>query len=253
MKLFLDNNSFIETDEPLDISIPMVAGDENLRAWYVDPPRMEPVRANGFIGAVEEGGSVNFRNIFFNPHGHGTHTECLGHITKNVFSVNQVLTKFISKAQLITIEPQEVDNTEHHEKDQIITKQQLDQIEWDESIEALIIRTIPNRVQKMHLDYSASNPPYLSIDCLETIDKLGIKHLLIDLPSVDRESDAGVLAFHHGFWKIPHKPDHERTITELIFVENSIEDGVYLLDLQMAPFENDASPSRPVLYAIKKV
>lgn len=253
MKFFLENNSYIETDEPLDISIPMVAGEENLRAWYVDPPRMEAVRANGFIGAVEEGGSVNFRNIFFNPHGHGTHTECLGHITKKVFSVNQVLTKFICKAQLVTIEPQVIDNSEDHEKDQIITKKQLDQIEWNEAIEALIIRTIPNKEQKMHLDYSASNPPYLSSDCLETIDKLGIKHLLIDLPSVDRESDGGALAFHHGFWKIPHQPDHERTITELIFVENAIEDGVYILDLQMAPFENDASPSRPVLYRIKKV
>lgn len=253
MKFYLDDKSFIETDEPLDISIPIVTGDENLRAWYVDPPRMEPVRANGFVGAVEEGGAVNFRNIFFNPHGHGTHTECLGHIIKEVYSVNEVLTKFICKAQVVTIEPKSIDNQEYNERDLIITKELLDQIEWDETIEALIIRTVPNDEQKKHKDYSASNPPYLSIDCLETIDRLGIKHLLIDLPSVDRESDEGVLAFHHGFWKVPHQPDHQRTITELVFVKNSIMDGVYILELQMAPFENDASPSRPVLYKIEKV
>lgn len=253
MKLFLDNNSFIETDEPLDISIPMVEGAENLRAWYVDPPRMEPVRANGFVGAVEEGGAVNFRNIFFNPHGHGTHTECLGHITKVVYSVNDVLTKFMCKAQVISIKPEIIHNKEYNEQDLVITKEQLDQVKWDESIEALIIRTIPNQDQKTHKDYSATNPPYLSLDCLETIDSLGIKHLLIDLPSVDRESDGGKLEFHHGFWKVPHNPDHERTITELIFVENTIEDGTYILELQMAPFVNDASPSRPVLYKIKKV
>ena len=81
MKLFLSDGTFIETDKPIDISIPLTNDNYNPRAWYVDPPVFEPVRANGFIGSRKEGGAVNFRNIFFNPHGHGTHTECLGHIT----------------------------------------------------------------------------------------------------------------------------------------------------------------------------
>jgi len=33
-----------------------------------------------------------------------------------------------------------------------------------------------------------------------------------------------------------------------VYVPNSIEDGIYLLNLQIASFENDASPSKPVLY-----
>ena len=74
---------------------------------------------------------------------------------------------------------------------------------------------------------------------------------MIDLPSVDRESDGGALAFHHGFWKVPEDPQFDKTITELIYVDNEIEDGVYVLDFQMAPFVNDASPSRPVLYKIE--
>jgi hypothetical protein len=41
------------------------------------------------------------------------------------------------------------------------------------------------------------------------------------------------------------------TITELIFVENEVRDGSYLLNLQMASFVNDASPSKPVLYKIE--
>ena len=71
---------------------------------------------------------------------------------------------------------------------------------------------------------------------------------MIDTPSVDREEDGGVLAFHHAFWQVPENPQFDKTITELIFVDNSIKDGVYLLELQMAAFENDASPSRPTLY-----
>ena len=46
-------------------------------------------------------------------------------------------------------------------------------------------------------------------------------------------------------------PQNERmdaSITEMIYVPDEIEDGTYLLELQFAPFENDASPSRPVLY-----
>ena len=77
-----------------------------------------------------------------------------------------------------------------------------------------------------------------------------INHFLIDLPSVDRENDKGKLAFHHAFWHVPENPNHSKTITEFIFVPESCLDGEYLLNLQVAPIENDASPSRPVLYKI---
>jgi hypothetical protein len=75
---------------------------------------------------------------------------------------------------------------------------------------------------------------------------------LIDLPSVDRECDGGDLVFHHAFWEVPQNPNHERTITELIYVRNEVEDGKYILELQVAPFKNDAAPSRPILYKIEK-
>jgi len=39
----------------------------------------------------------------------------------------------------------------------------------------------------------------------------------------------------------------DSTITELIYVPNEVLDGAYLLNLQIAPFESDASPSRPLL------
>jgi arylformamidase len=36
----------------------------------------------------------------------------------------------------------------------------------------------------------------------------------------------------------------------MIYVPNSIFDGTYLLNIQIASFENDASPSKPVLYML---
>ena len=110
MRLYLNENEYIDTNEPLDLSIGLQAGEGNLRAWYVNPPTFEPVRANGFIGSVKEGGGVNFRDVFFNPHGHGTHTECHGHITPEVVSVNQKLRTYFFKARLISVQPEILDN-----------------------------------------------------------------------------------------------------------------------------------------------
>ena len=81
----------------------------------------------------------------------------------------------------------------------------------------------------------------------------GVKHLLIDLPSVDKEIDGGALLAHRAFWEYPEKTNLERTITELIYVKNSILDGLYLLNLQISSFENDACPSKPVLYELEVV
>lgn len=246
MRLYLNENEYIDTNEPLDLSIGLQAGEGNLRAWYVNPPIFEPVRANGFIGSVEEGGGVNFRDVFFNPHGHGTHTECHGHITPEVVSVNQKLRTYFFKARLVSVQPEILENG-----DELITKSLLEEKMDDSPIEALIIRTLPNDKDKTSKNYSDTNPPYLDLSVMEIIEKHSIQHLLVDMPSVDRESDEGKLAFHHSYWNVPENPN-DKTITELIYVKDEIEDGLYILEMQMAPFENDASPSRPVLYEIKK-
>jgi kynurenine formamidase len=249
MRLYLDSARYIETVNPIDLSISLKNGIECVRAWYVDAPAMEPVRANGWVGSIQEGGSVNFRDISFNPHGHMTHTECLGHITDEVFSVNDVVRDFFSLAQIVTISPREIVAPDG-KIDHVIFPDHFDEIVWHADIEALIIRTLPNTESKLHMNYSDSNPPYLDVRCIEKINALGIRHLLIDQPSVDRELDGGALAFHHAYWNVPDLPNHERTITELIYVPNSVDDGLYMLELQLAPFENDAAPSRPVVYEI---
>lgn len=248
-QFYLDNRRFIDLTKPLDISIPMRGDSKNLRAWYVDSPRFEPVRTDKYVGSVAEGGSVNFRNIYFNPHGHGTHTECLGHITKEVYSVNDIINRYFFKAQVISVLPKRRDNM--GKVDFVITRDQLEKLKLE--AEALIIRTLPNDQLKKSKNYSATNPPYFEADCADLIIEKGVKHLLVDVPSVDREEDNGELAFHHRFWEVPNKPNFERTITELVFVHNEIKDGEYVLNLQISPFVNDAAPSRPILYQIENL
>jgi arylformamidase len=250
MKFYLNNSQFIDTNLPLDISIPLSNNVKNPRAWYVDLPVFEPVMENGFIGSVANGGSVNFRNIYFNPHGHGTHTECLGHITPEVFSVNSSMKNYFFITEVITIEPTIQINPNDQKEDRIILKEDLINALKGKTCEALVLRTSPNIIQKKHTNYTQSNPVYLHVDCVDVLNQAGVKHFLLDLPSVDREEDGGALLFHHAFWQVPGNPQFDKTITEMIFVDNAILDGNYILEMQIAPFENDASPSRPVLYKI---
>ena len=88
------NHHQIDLSKPIDISIPLTNTEDNPIAWYIEKPVIEPVKFGNWVGKVSEGSSTNFNNIFFNPHGHGTHTECLGHITKAFYSINQCLKRF---------------------------------------------------------------------------------------------------------------------------------------------------------------
>ncbi|MBY0487425.1 MAG: cyclase family protein [Flavobacteriaceae bacterium] len=255
MIALIENKYEIDLSKPIDISIPLSNTDKNPIAWYIEKPKIEPVVFGDWIGKVSEGSSTNFNNIFFNPHGHGTHTECLGHITREFYSINQCLKQFFFTAELISITPEDING------DLVITKNQIEIALHKDSTDAetssaLIIRTLPNLESKKHKNYSKTNPPYLSEEAAIYIREIGTQHLLIDLPSVDREEDEGKLLAHKAFWNVKdvnNLNDDARlscTITEMIFVEETIQDGSYILNLQIASFENDASPSKPILYKI---
>lgn len=248
------NNKTIQVDlsKPIDISIPLSNTEDNPIAWYVEKPVIEPVRFDKWVGKVSSGmSSTNFNNILFNPHGHGTHTECLGHITHDFYSVNKALKQFFFIAELVSVTP-EIEN-----EDLVITKIQIEKALNSERPEAIIIRTLPNDMSKLSRKYSHTNPPFLSEAAAIFIRESGIKHLLIDLPSVDKEKDEGKLLAHKAFWNVTDVKNlnsdarMDCTITEMIFVADEVQDGSYLLNLQIASFENDASPSKPVLYLIK--
>lgn len=100
-------------------------------------------------------------------------------------------------------------------------------------------------------------PSFFSIDAMAYIVSLGVKHLLVDIPSVDRLFDDGHLSSHNIFWETKSKQlnpkTQNKTITEMIFVSEIIKDGSYLLNLQIPAFVSDATPSRPILYKINEL
>lgn len=231
--------------QPLDISLPLRFNEAGVNAWYAPWPAAEPVVAGSFVGSVARGGSVNFFEVRLNPHGNGTHTECVGHISPEQESVSRALDRYHFSARLVSLYPEPQAGG-----DRVITARQLSELLQPAEVEAVIIRTYPNDRRKLEANYSGSNPPYLEAAAAALLADYGVEHLLLDLPSVDREADAGRLAAHRAFWRYPQATRPAATITELIYVPDTIGDGCYLLQLAVPPFELDAAPSRPVLYAL---
>lgn len=240
-----------EADLRQGYDLSLAVADVGPRAWYVDDPKIEPVMTSRFTGSVARGGAVNFFDVCFNPHGHGTHTECLGHITREKQSVNQSFKQWMLTSRVVSIAPVTLSSDRSEwvrAGDRVITPEQLALVMGTDPVDALIVRSLPNQESRKTRNYSESNPPYFLPESMDWLNKSGVQHLLTDLPSVDREEDGGLLRAHHVFWGVPEKPQPNKTITELIYVAEEIPDGLYLLNLQVAAIENDAAPSRPVIY-----
>jgi hypothetical protein len=145
--------------------------------------------------------------------------------------------------------------------DQVITVQSLSlpaaNAEPDPSLpSALVVRTLPNAESKLDRRYDESSiPPYFDTEAMELIVAAGYEHLLVDLPSIDRLYDNGRLTNHRIFWNVEagsfdvgSRTRRHSTITEMIYVPDGVDDGKYLLNLQIAPFATDAAPSRPLIF-----
>jgi hypothetical protein len=225
------------------------------------------------------------------PHCNGTHTECVGHITHRRISVHDSLKDAFVLATLVSLQPENaIESGENYsidlkETDKLITRKAIENalnlvrtasgsdlptadfenlegevkaLATASGPDSLIIRTLPNDESKKTKIYSGENvPPFFSTEAMEFIVEKKVKHLLVDLPSIDRIFDEGKLSNHRLFWNVEagafetnEKSRIENTITELIFVAEEIPDGNYLLNLQIAPFASDAAPSRPILFRL---
>jgi len=258
----------VNIGECIDISIPLLFNGLQPNTYNVDIAASKAVETADFIGDTRRGGSCNFEEYKLIPHCNGTHTECVGHISYERISIHETLKEAFIPSVLVTVMP--VDATRADEtydpafktEDKIITAKSLERAiaEYNKDfLEALIIRTFPNDESKKSRMYMEKQPPFFSADAMTLINELGVNHLLVDIPSVDRAFDEGKLTAHHIFWNVEqgshdiNEQNHSlKTITEMIYIPDEVKDGEYMLNLQIAPFVSDASPSRPLLFRIKK-
>lgn len=229
--------------------------------------RSEPLAAGGFVGDTRAGGSCNCEAVTVVPHCNGTHTEGPGHVTRERLSVHESAMKPLYLAALVSVsagdaaDSGETSDPAPRRGDRLITARAISAALAAVGcgpVEALVVRTLPNDPGKRKRDWMAPPlPPYFSREAMSLLVENGVRHLLTDLPSVDRLLDEGRLAGHRVFFGIPPgggaTADVGRpatTITEMIYVPDTTRDGLYALSLQVAAWVSDAAPSRPVLYPL---
>lgn len=255
----------LDIASPYDISIPLTFNASNPVCWGAPMAHAKTYCSDGFVGDTRQGGSCNVAEYHIIPHCQGTHTECVGHITNQPITIHH-LRDVLIPATLITVFPRVLDEVSDrylpdcYGSDFVITRGALEgQLQKRESdfLQGLIIRTFPNDASKRTRNYLNQMPPFLSLDAIEYIVQLGVQHLLVDVPSVDRIMDGGHLHVHRQFWGVApgsHDVDPEtasqKTITEMVFVPDHIRDGNYLMNLQFPSFVADVAPCRPLLYRV---
>ncbi|WMS89156.1 cyclase family protein [Pleionea litopenaei] len=268
MRLSVEGHDYrVDMSAAINIAIPLSFDQAQPNHFGAEYASAEVLQDGEFIGDTTLGGSCNVRRLHITPHCNGTHTESVSHIVNQPIAVGQ-LAQSLLPATLITVIPSlakdTFDSYTHAltDNDKVISKSalvtELSSIDspW---VEALIVRTLPNEEVKKTLTYNNDNqPPFFTHDAIDYLIEKGVKHLIVDFPSIDKMYDHGLLSNHRRFWNVAigiHAiTEHTRidqTITELAFIANDVNDGHYLLSLNIAPFETDAAPSRPVLYPME--
>ncbi len=250
----------------VDISIPMRFDGPQPNAYGVERASAKTCEYGDLVGDTRRGGSCNFEQYSLIPHCNGTHTECVGHITDERIAIRDCLKEAFFPALLISVTPTKLRGSresyphEANDDDVVVTSRAVrDAINLIQAktggFDALIVRSLPNSESKLSAQYDKDVPPYFTSEAISLINGLEIGHLICDLPSIDRLHDGGNLANHSIFWNVPAGSNEagpgarrERTITELAFLPDAVADGLYLLNLQIAPFQADAAPSRPILF-----
>ena len=238
-----------------------------------------PYSVPGFSGSVATGASCNCDVVTVIPHCNGTHTECVGHLTREPFDAYRLVPTGLTEALLLTVapvaaalEPGESTEPAPHTDDRLVTRRALETA-WASHADAanarppvLVLRTrheaapASDAAAPARADATAVPPPaYLTREAALLLVEWGIEHLVIDLPSIDREHDEGRLTAHRIFFGLPANSRElaqatrpQATVTEFAAIPNDLEDGAYLLAIHAPAWRGDAVPSRPLLYPFQQ-
>ncbi|GAA4361795.1 cyclase family protein [Kangiella marina] len=260
----------LELSQACSIAIPLTFDAHQPNHFGADKATSSALEAGGFVGDTRRGGSCNVRSISMVPHCNGTHTETVQHIVDEPAPVGDSLSSSLASCYVLSVTPETADSSDEtyqpnlEASDKVITKQaleaQLSTADLD-LMGAIAIRTLPNDETKTSLVYGDDmQPPFFTTEAIEWLSQSNIHHLLVDFPSIDKMYDQGQLHNHHIFWNVPAGSHTltdttlvHRTITEMIFINDDITDGLYWLNLQLPHFQLDAAPSRPILYPLSDV
>lgn len=263
MKEFISINGKQYTKgNPIDISLPIT--EKNTRAfWSATMGTSNFISKDGslFDISVPWGQACNDYVRSINPHTLWTHTETVNHIaasnTNPIDTIKDIIANRL--AVLLTLQPTEIYlQSNNNDSDFVITRELL---AWafmnKDTMDTIIIRTLPNSPTKKDKDWSGTNPVYFAPESMDYLCEQWIQHLLFDWPSVDKEDSNGKVPAHSAYRKytiekgITEETRTQATITELVYIPSEIADGLYLVNLWVSNIQwVDAAPSRPILYPL---
>lgn len=247
----------VDLAHPVSLAIPLVFDGPQPGFFGAPDASATAFEGKGFVGDVARGGSCNVSEIRLVPHCNGTHTENAGHIIKADYPVSGSIPRALMPALLVSVAPIPGGTTGDLVIPAAVLAAALPE-NGGGGISALIVRTLPNDPGKKAAIYDDQNVPcYFTEDAIRHMVAVGIEHLLVDIPSIDKMHDEGRLTNHRLFWDVAPgatapgpETRMDKTVTEMIFVDDAVVDGLYLLDLQVPAWQSDAVPSNPVLYPL---
>jgi len=271
IKLTIDDKNYsADLSDAKSIAITLLPNGDQPSHFGAPACTSETLEGDGFVGDTKRGGSCNVNQLTIIPHCNGTHTESIAHIIDKLIPVSSSIESALFPSVLISVEPVLANSVSDSyvpgfdSDNRVITRQQLEltlEQYSTQQLNGLVIRTLPNSSDKCSSIYGSDNyPTYLTNDAMKYIVEKKIKHLLVDFPSVDKMYDDGKLSNHRIFWSVEldsnkrtKQSEPDKTISEMVYVDDAIEDGTYLCNLQLPKIETDAVPSNPELIRLTEV
>lgn len=200
------------------------------QAFYLPTFQYKPVEIGDFVGDLAQGGSCNVRTVSFTPH-NLTHLEVSSHVLEGGNKLTDLSPSDLQgEVYLIDLSKEDFDDVYIQPKH---IQAQINQLPKDAQLVGIKTKY---SLMTPNFEFSGTDPLCLHPDTTSYLrqELPELRALILDLPSVDREDDGGLLAAHKNFFTLA-----KNYVVELAYFD-TLKEGYYYCVLTPYPVELDA-------------